>query len=114
MQARKLDLADYPLNHIVIPGGGHPQYDVRGSLSALCFVPELQLNGTALMQMQEIAKAILDCPDQSILLNEQDWQKLKRACEVHVGFTRAEVELVRRVIEAVAVEVQEAKQEIQT
>ena len=114
MIARKIDLSNYSLGHVTLEDKTHPMYEVRQSLAALCFVTELRLNGVALLEMHRLAQSILDAPGEHVLLSEPDWQRLRRAIEVHEGFTRNEVELVCRVHTAASIEVEEVKQEKQT
>lgn len=107
MKARKIDLTPYPLTHRPMNPEGKPyQYDVRGSLAELCFVPELQLTGRDVLSANRIAQTILDAGP-SLLLAEMDYSRLSAACLQHKGFTRDDVELVRRVLEAPEVEVTE-------
>jgi len=110
MQARKIDLEPYPVTFAPkLPDGEYPTYDVRTSLVNLCFIPELQLNGAALMLHQKIAQQILDAGDY-VLLAAGDWGRLAETVDKHTGFGRADVEFVRRVKEAALVDVQETQQ----
>lgn len=107
MKARKIDLSAWPLSFLPGAEAKAAMYDIRGSLAELCFVAELELTGTALLEAERVARAVLDEPSQELLLAEADWGLLARAASAHKGFARADVELVRRVLRAPQVDVQE-------
>lgn len=117
---RKLLLANYEVDigreeriecpecHATIPVGGKPlTYDVRDSIIEVMMSPELRLGAVALMERYAIARRLMDCEDDEILLEEADYHKIRTAFEETTGFNRRDVELVRRVLEAPEVAVRE-------
>ena len=107
MKARRIDLSDYLLPHLEGPDGKVPAYRMRGSLAELCFCQELNHTGVGLLEANTLAQTILDAPGKTLLLSEMDWSRLAAACQQHKGFTRHDIELVRRVLEAPQVDVAE-------
>ena len=96
---RKIDLVNY-----AIEGG---MYDVKGSLQTLLYSPELGLGYKELFDNHRVAKKIKLAED-SVLLEEADYQILKRVTEAFKGYSRNEVELIQRVLEAPEVSIKEA------
>jgi len=110
---RKLDLRDYTVKAMV-PDQMNPgrmlntelPYHVKDSILNLLFIPDLQLNGAELVRQNVLAMKIETCPDE-ILLEQEEWQRVKKAIDTFKGFGRPDVELVRRVLEAPEVEAEE-------
>ena len=104
---RKINLENYMLearnekNEIV-----NMPYDVKGSLIGVLFHPELKLSGRELLLRDKLANKINDT-ESEILLEETDYSKVKLAVESINGYTRNDVEFVRRVLEAEEIEVKE-------
>lgn len=82
-------------------------YEVKDSIIELLLTRELRLSGRELLDRDDLAKKIRDCPDGSILLEEGDWNKLVQSAETITGLGRPDVELIRRILKAEKVEVQE-------
>ena len=80
-------------------------YEVRESIVEILFHPELRLNATDLLKTNELAKKILGCKKDYVLLEEEEYQRLLDACNKIQGFGRNEVELVQRILDAKEVEV---------
>lgn len=105
---RQINLDDYQI--LVTDEKGVAQstpYTVRESLTTLLMSPELKLGAVDLLKRHRLGLRLLEDPS-PILLEEADWQKLKEAVEVHRGYTKYDVELVQRVLEAPEVAVQAA------
>ena len=104
---RKINLENYMLearnekNEIV-----KMPYDVKSSLIGVLFHPELKLSGRELLLRDKLANKINDT-ESEILLEETDFLKIKMAIESIDGYTRNDVEFVRRVLEAEEIEVKE-------
>jgi len=81
-------------------------YEVKPSLIELMFSRELHLSGIELLERDDLARKVKDC-DGVLLLEETDWQKLKTSAESTTGFSRPDVELIRRILNAEEVEVEE-------
>ncbi len=104
---KKIDVRDY-LVAVSIEDGTVVEipYTVKESLVSCLFHPELKLGGRDVIERDVIAKKIESAED-SVLLEDSEYQKLFDAFETVRGFGKAEVELVRRVFEAESVDVAE-------
>jgi hypothetical protein len=110
---RKINLKSYDIE-VSDTETGRPKkipYDVRASLANILFHPELRLGGMDLLKANELATKILSSPPSEdgewVLLEEEEYQRLHNAITSVHGFSKNEVELVRRVLEAQPVEVTE-------
>lgn len=79
-------------------------YDVKDSMAAILLNPQQQLNGTALLRSHMIAEKILNAIF-SVLLEDAEYDILRRAADTTKGFSREDVELVQRIMNAERVEV---------
>jgi hypothetical protein len=109
---RKLNLKDYMVKMMVPdkmnPGmeiGTEFPYRVKDSIINLMFIRELQLGGAELVKQNILAMKLEQCKEDEILLEDEEWQRIKRAVDVFKGFNRNDVELVTRINEAPQVEV---------
>jgi hypothetical protein len=84
-------------------------YEVKDSLVELLLSRDLRLSGRELLKNNDIAKKINDCPDGSILMEEEEWNHLVQAAEQVKGLGRTDVELMNRIFEAPKVEVEVKK-----
>ncbi len=106
---RKLNLEKYKVS--VRDEKGNIQfipYDFKESLMQLMFHPNLQLSGKALLKTNIIAEKIIKA-DKEILLEEADYQNIKNAVDSFKGFSKNEIELVKRVINCPEINVKESK-----
>lgn len=105
---RKLDLSSYPVT-VRRPDGTTEQqpYDVRDILADISFLPAQGCKKVELFKREKLAKKIAEAPTETILLEETEWQRLNDALDHVGGLGRQEVELVRRIVEAPVVEVEE-------
>lgn len=99
---RKIDLSDY----IVETEGKQIPYRVKDSIEVALFHPDLKLNSYGLMKANKVSQKIKSAQD-IILLEEADYDILKNAIEGITGFTKQDIEFVRRVLEAPEVSVKE-------
>ena len=109
---RKLDLSSYTIKYK--DQEGKPQsmpYDVKGSMVNIWFHPALKLKGRDLLMAHKLADRIEECKEESMLLEEVDYMKLKQAVEQIEGFGKNDVEFVQRVLEAETVEVKEKEKD---
>jgi len=113
---RKLNMADYTVKlkapDQMNPGrmieGEYP-YRVKDSILNLLFHPDLQLTGAELVKQNVLAMKLELCKEDEILLEDEEWGRIKRAIDTFKGFSRNEVELVTRINEAAVVEVEPKK-----
>jgi len=96
---RKIDLKDYEFD-------GKP-YPVTGTLSILLFNPDLKLSARDLIAQDTLAKKI-EGAGESVILEEVDYLKVKRAIETVKGWQRGDLEFVSRILDAPEIEVKEA------
>ncbi len=106
---RKLNLEAYNINGMKAGEKVELPYNIKDSLVMILMHPELKLGAVDLLKREEIGKKILDSKENELLLEEEDWSKLKSAFETIKGFTQNDVELVKRVLNAPQVDVKEAK-----
>ena len=107
---RKLNLEDYMVIGKVRGGDGNPvdvtaPYHVKDSILNLMFIRELQLSGAELVKQNMLAMKLEACKDDEILLEDEEYKRIKKAVDVFKGFNRNDVELVIRINEAEVVEV---------
>jgi len=109
---RKLNLKDYTVKvkapDQMNPGqviDGEFPYHVKDSILNLLFIRELQLSGAELVKQNVLAMKLEACKDGEILLEDEEYNRIKRAIDTFKGFGRNDVELVTRINEAEVVEV---------
>ena len=113
---RRLDLTNYTVN-IKTPDRMRPgheinaefPYRVKDSILNLMFIRELQLSGAELVKQNVLAIKLESCKDDEILLEEDEYARIKKAFDTFKGFNRNDVELVTRIQEAEVVEVEPKK-----
>lgn len=113
----RLNLADYMVKTRV-PDQTNPMaeikeveypYHVKDSILNLLFIPELLLSSAELIKQDILAIKLESCKDGEVLLEDEEWERIKKAVETFRGFDRNTVELVTRILEAPVVEVEEKK-----
>ena len=82
-------------------------YNVKESVISVLFLPSLQLQAKELLERDKLANKINDTSDGFVLLEDAEFAKLEAAVNTHKGFSKNDVEFVRRVLEAETVEVAE-------
>jgi len=109
---RKLNLKNYDVKGKV-PNSGNPMgppldtvmpYHVVDSIVNVMFIRELQLQGAELLKQQMLAMKLENCKEDSIMLEDAEYERIKKAFDTYKGFTRPDVELVKRILEAEEVE----------
>lgn len=96
---KKIDLTEYQAEE--------KPYNVKNTMVALLFNPGLKLSARDLIAQDALAKKI-EQSDGSIILEDAEYQKVKKSVEVITGWQRGDLEFVNRVLEANDVEVKEA------
>ena len=106
---RKLNLEKYTISVRDAKGvNTNMPYDFKVSLIELMFHPNLKLTGKALLETNIVAEKILKT-DKEILLEEADYNRIKNAVDSFEGFSKNEVELVKRVTNCPEIKVKEKK-----
>jgi hypothetical protein len=90
---------------------GEATYDVKNSLIQILFAPNQGLTATEILYRDDLARKIRDCAEDTLLLEESEYEKVKTAVNAVTGFGVNDVTLIKRVIKAPAVEVQEKVKE---
>jgi hypothetical protein len=88
---RKLDLTPYDV-------GGKEPYNVKMSISNALYNPELRLGYKALLENAKLADKIENA-NGSVLLEEEEYARIRKAFEAITTFTKSDVGLVKRVME---------------
>ena len=110
---RKLNLVNYTIK-MRVPDRMNPgkeidtefPYRVKDSILNLMFIPALQLSGAELVKQNVLAIKLETCKDDEILLEEEEYQRIKKAVDTFKGYNRNDFELVTRINEAEVVEVE--------
>jgi len=109
---RKLNLNDYMVK-VKAPDQMNPGQKIEGefpyhfkdSILNLLFNPALQLNSAELVKQNVLAMKLEQCKEDEILLEDEEYNRIKKAVDTFKGFGRNDVELVTRINEAEVVEV---------
>ena len=80
--------------------------DVRMSAAGILFFPHLRLSARQAVENSRIAR-LIEAAGESVLLEEADYQVLRNAVETFEGYSREDLTLITRVLEAPEVEVSE-------
>jgi hypothetical protein len=99
---RKLDLRDYNVTQKVMGGDGEPvevtsPYNVKDSVINVMFFPALKLQGAALVRQNILAMKIEQAEDE-VMLEEEEYERVKAAVEAYPAQSRADVEFVDRIL----------------
>ena len=113
---RKLNMANYMVKvrgpDQMDPGKfieGEWPYNVKDSILNLLFIQNLQLTSAELVKQNVLAMKLESCKEDVILLEDEEWARIKRAVDTFKGFDRNAVELVTRINDAEVVEVEPKK-----
>lgn len=106
---RKLNISDYQIEIFDSEDKAliNTSYEFKRSLINVLFHPQLQLTAIELLERDKLGQKILSCNDGSLLLEDAEYGKIRNAMEEIRGFCRADVEFVKRIMEAEQVEVTE-------
>lgn len=109
---RKIELQNYMVKVPAADGKFIPKpYNVKESMVSCLLHPALKLTGRELLLRNKLASRIEEAEivegNGHILVEEEDYRKLRQAFETIEGFTKTDMELVRRVLEAEEIEVAE-------
>jgi hypothetical protein len=105
---RRIDLTDYPTEVPTEEGMKTVSYSVKTSIELALYNPELKLNYKELFENDRVAQKIQKA-NGSVLLEESEYEKLRTAFEGIKGLRKADIELVRRVMESPEVTVKEGE-----
>lgn len=104
---RKIDVRNYTVTLGTADGQEITEdFKVKESLEICLFHPQLNIDGREMMKRRKVLHKIEEAVD-FLLLEDDEWQKLKSAFETIKGMSKNELELVERVLEAEEIEVKE-------
>ena len=112
---RKINLADYTVK-VKVTDKSNPiekidaeyPYRVKDSILNLMFIPQLQLSGAELVKQNMLAIKLENCTEGEIIIEDEEYQRIKKAFDTFKGFRRMDVELVERINNAEKVDVKPA------
>ena len=113
---RRINLKDYTIK-TKVPDRMKPgelieaafPYRVKDSILNLMFIRELQLSGAELVKQNVLAIKLEQCKGDEILLEDAEYDRIKKAFDTFKGFNRNDVGLVTRINDAEVVEVEPKK-----
>lgn len=106
---RKINLEDYFVEVIQTDGTKQRlRMNVKEWISSMLFLPDLKLGGREVILRGKLSDKI-EKAGKEIILEDTDYTKVKIAFETFKGFQKPHIELVKRVLEAEEVEVEEKK-----
>lgn len=110
MRLRKLYIKNYDVT-VYNPDGTTrtEQYNIKDSIANLLLNPQLGLNGKELLISFSVTQKINQCPEDFVLLENTDYNKILGAIDQLKGLGKNDVELVRRIYECEDVEIEEKK-----
>lgn len=99
---RKLDLTNYQWTHkIQNPIKGAEEitlpYLVKESILNILFLPDLRLQGAALVKQNVLAMKI-EASGDNVELEEEEYERVKKAAETYNAQSRADVQLIDRIL----------------
>lgn len=105
---RKLDISNY-VNTVSTPEGNKDiEVETKQVISEVLFHPDLKMGARDIISMNKIMQKI-ENSDKEVLLEEQEYHKIREAFEEVRGFNRLHVELVERILDSPVIEVEEKK-----
>lgn len=104
---RKIDVRPYPIT-LALPNGQEitDDFKVKESLAICLCHPQLQISGLELLNRRKILDKI-EAADGTLLLEDDEWEKMKQALETITGMSKNEIPMIERVLEAEEIEVTE-------
>ncbi len=104
---RKLNLASYEFSETNEPNAEVHDYDVRWSMGEVLLARDQGLTARQLLENNDLYRKLRDWPEDTILLEEAEYDALAQSFNSVTGFGKSDVEMVRRVLGAEEVEVEE-------
>lgn len=103
---KKINITTYKVT--VRTGNGETRaidYGIKDSLVELLFQPSLKLNAVNLLKQQKLADKVMTAENE-LLLEEEEYTRVKAALDSVEGLSRNDVVFVQRILEAETVEVE--------
>ena len=99
---RKLNITPYKTEKCI-------DYPIKDAFSSLLFHPNLGLTMKDVIPQGELDKKIHDA-EEYVLLEEEEYRRVLRAFESFKGFSKDDIELVKRVQNASPIEISQIKE----
>lgn len=96
---RKIDLTEYDVEVDTPDGIKTLPYDMKRSTVGILYHPDNKLNARDLLENDRVAQKIA-ASNGSVLLEEHEYNRLKMAVECGKGYTKQDVKLVTRILDA--------------
>lgn len=103
---RKINTTTYKVTIRTTEGEKDIDYGFKDSLVTILFQPDLKLNAIELLKQNKLADKVIESGDE-LLLEEEEYSRVKAALEVVTGLGKNDVEFVTRILEAETIEVTE-------
>lgn len=100
---RKINLTPYP---VTLESGDTKPFDMKASCANALFIPDLRLTAAETLDAYALAEKIRTSGDE-VLLEEEEYRRLKKAVDTFKGYNQYHVEFIRRVFNAPTVDVKE-------
>ena len=75
-------------------------YGIKESMVEILYNPALKLNSINLLKQETLAKKIADCAGDELLLEEEEYSRLKTALGVIEGLGKNDITMVHRIVDA--------------
>ena len=93
---------------VTTPDGskGEVIYAFKESIIEMLFSPTLKLKTIDLLKQEILAKKIIESKGDELLVEEEEYSRIKKALEQVEGLSKNDIELVHRILEAEEIEVE--------
>lgn len=81
-------------------------YAFKESLVEILFSPMLKLNTVNLLKQEILAKKIIECTGDELLLEDEEYSRVETALGKVEGLGKNDIEMVHRIVEAETVQVE--------
>ena len=103
MVGHKINIKNYKMDR----QSGEKEYEVKRALGNIILSPVQRHKGFKFYTNSKIVDKINDCKNNSIILDNTDYEAVKECFDTFQDYSRFDAELVRRIYEAEEVEMKE-------
>ena len=103
---KKINLTPFTVIIRTKDGDKEIPYGLKESIIDILFNPALKLKTVSLLKQDDLAKKILGSGDE-LLLEDEEYARLKNAIEIVEGLGKNDVEMVHRILDASSVDIKE-------
>lgn len=101
---RKINLTPYLVK---VDETNQEPYNIKQSIINILFHPDLRLSAKELLDNDKVSQKV-EAAEGSVLLEDAEYEKVKKAFDTVKGFGVNDIELINRVFNAEKIEVKEA------